>query len=348
MRVIYQTAVANINVAIGSTKELTSSLIQSTETVDYLLGGALTLRNGRIDKYQFEEGYCQASAAGSVDYFDSYYYDHDHLGNVRQVIEPYGTNKSYVIQKMEYYPFGAEFCDGGTKNFVQNHKYNGKEFDHMHGLNTYDYGARQYNPVTGRWDRMDPLCEDYYPYSPYNYCMDNPVKNIDPDGRFPLIPMIVGAVTGAGTEYTLEVTENLLDGKGWNSFTDVDGTKIGMSAAAGACGMGLGKAKSVCKVGAKVLSMASDAVFGAFDEVYDTHKNNENITVATCAKGIAKGVGFNVASSKLSKLIPDNKTQKVLDKKASDLSKVSRRPKIPNKEQSKKNCKKSQERSKRT
>lgn len=94
--------------------------------------------------------------------------------------------------------------------------------------------------------------------------------------------------------------------------------------------------------------MASDAVFGAFDEVYDAHKDNENITVATCAKGIAKGVGVNVASSKLSKLIPDNKTQKVLDKKASDLSKVSRRPKIPNKEQSKKNCKKSQERSKRT
>ena len=69
-----------------------------------------------IDKYQFEEGYCQASAAGSVDYFDSYYYDRDHLGNVRQVIEPYGNNKSYVIQRMNYYPFGAEFCDKNTKN----------------------------------------------------------------------------------------------------------------------------------------------------------------------------------------------------------------------------------------
>jgi len=107
-----------------------------------------------IDKYQFDEGYCQASAAGSVDYFDSYYYDRDHLGNVRRVIEPYGTNKSFVIQTMDYYPFGAEFCDNSIKNFVQNHKYNGKEFDHMHGLNTYDYGARQYNPVTGRWDRI--------------------------------------------------------------------------------------------------------------------------------------------------------------------------------------------------
>lgn len=53
----------------------------------------------------------------------------------------------------------------------------------MHGLNTYDYGARQYNPVTARWDRMDPLCEKYYSVSPYVYCGNNPVNKFDPDGR---------------------------------------------------------------------------------------------------------------------------------------------------------------------
>ena len=84
---------------------------------------------------------------------------------------------------MNYYPFGAEFCDNSTKSCVQNHKYNGKEFDNMHGLNTYDYGARQYNPVTGRWDRIDPLAEKYYSTSPYAYCMNNPVNAIDPDGK---------------------------------------------------------------------------------------------------------------------------------------------------------------------
>ena len=34
-------------------------------------------------------------------------------------------------------------------------KVSGKELDRMHGLNTYDYGARQYDPILGRWDRMD-------------------------------------------------------------------------------------------------------------------------------------------------------------------------------------------------
>ena len=62
-------------------------------------------------------------------------------------------------------------------------KVNGKELDKMHGLNTYDYGARQYNPVTARWDRVDPLCEKYYGVSPYAYCGNNPMNAFDPDGR---------------------------------------------------------------------------------------------------------------------------------------------------------------------
>ena len=56
----------------------------------------------------------------------------------------------------------------------------------MHGLNTYDYGARQYNPVTARWDRVDPLSEKYYDVSPYSYCKNNPVRFIDPFGKEPV------------------------------------------------------------------------------------------------------------------------------------------------------------------
>ncbi len=49
--------------------------------------------------------------------------------------------------------------------------------------NTYDYGARQYYSILGRWDRVDPLCEKYYSVSPYAYCGNNPVNAIDPDGK---------------------------------------------------------------------------------------------------------------------------------------------------------------------
>ena len=173
-------------VAVGKTKELAPSEILSADYTDYLLEGSLTLKNGRIDKYQFDEGYCQAEKYiynTSQDEFTFCYYDKDHLGNVHQVTEADGTKTGYVIQKINYYPFGAQFCDGSTDSNVQSHKYNGKEFDKMHGLNTYDYGARQYNPITARWDRIDPLAEKYYSVSPYAYCGNNPMKFVDPDGK---------------------------------------------------------------------------------------------------------------------------------------------------------------------
>ena len=105
------------------------------------------------------------------------------MGNNREVVDSNGK----VVQINNYYPFGMQYCDGTVDDFDQNHKYNGKEYDKMHGLNTYDYGARQYNPVTARWDRMDPLCEKYYGVSPYVYCLNDPIKHIDPDGKENLI-----------------------------------------------------------------------------------------------------------------------------------------------------------------
>ena len=76
-------AVPNITVAIGSTRELMPSEILHTDSTDYLLGGSLTLKNGRIDMYQFDEGYCQATQYNATqDNFTFLYYDKDHLGNV--------------------------------------------------------------------------------------------------------------------------------------------------------------------------------------------------------------------------------------------------------------------------
>uniref|UniRef100_A0AB33IXV5 RHS repeat-associated core domain-containing protein n=1 Tax=Prevotella sp. GTC17253 TaxID=3236793 RepID=A0AB33IXV5_9BACT len=61
-------------------------------------------------------------------------------------------------------------------------QYNGKELDRMHGLDWYDYGARHYDAVLGRWMCMDPLVEKTFPVSGYIYCLNNPIKFIDPNG----------------------------------------------------------------------------------------------------------------------------------------------------------------------
>ena len=72
-----------------------------------------------------------------------------------------------------------------TNASLQPFKYNEKELDMMHGLNTYDYGARQYYSALPVWDRVDPLAEKYGPTSPYVYCLNDPIKHIDPDGKAP-------------------------------------------------------------------------------------------------------------------------------------------------------------------
>ena len=106
-------------------------------------------------------------------------FNRDHQGNVREVV----SEKGEVKQVNAYYPFGTPIHALGTNESQQRYKYNGKEFDELHGLNTYDYGARQYAPLLPLWDRVDPLAEKYYGVSPYVYCANNPVIFVDPDGR---------------------------------------------------------------------------------------------------------------------------------------------------------------------
>jgi hypothetical protein len=40
--------------------------------------------------------------------------------------------------------------------------------------------------VISRWLSPDPLAEEFPSWSPYNFVENNPIKNIDPDGRFPI------------------------------------------------------------------------------------------------------------------------------------------------------------------
>lgn len=181
LRTIYRTAVPNITVPLGTTISLNSSNTLSVDSINYV--GDFIYENGQLKNYLFDGGYATISN-GLPTY---HYYAKDHLGNNRAVIN-HSTGE--IEQVTHYYPFGAVYGDAGTNDALQRYKYNGKELDRMHGLNFYDYGARQYDPLLGMFTQMDPMAEIYYGISPYAYCANNPVMLVDPDGNSPLSALI--------------------------------------------------------------------------------------------------------------------------------------------------------------
>ena len=107
-----------------------------------------------------------------------YYYLKDHLGSIRVTVDAQGVVKGYD----DYDPWGMvlEGRSSNTANVNDKYKFTGKERDVETG---YDYfGARYYDSRIGRWLSVDPMAEKYPGWTPYNYVMDGPLNNVDPDG----------------------------------------------------------------------------------------------------------------------------------------------------------------------
>ena len=132
------------------------------------------------------EGYATSATTSNGPIY--YYYRRDHLGNNREVWPAsytWGstTHAAATVQRTQYYPSGLPWAsNSGDNPWVQDNKYNGKEFVEMHGLDEYDYHARGMYPAIMRFTTIDPLAELMPTMSPYAYCFNNPVRFIDPTG----------------------------------------------------------------------------------------------------------------------------------------------------------------------
>ena len=107
----------------------------------------------------------------------------DNLGDVRLTFDA-ASGSARKIQQDDYYPFGMEI-NALTPSVKNEYLYNKKELQEE--LSEYDYGARFYDPVIGRWNVVDAYAEhpDQINLTPYNYVGDNPISRIDPDGNCP-------------------------------------------------------------------------------------------------------------------------------------------------------------------
>jgi len=188
------TTTENLLVPMGSMLPVPADKVAVTTQTDYC--GNVIYENGALSRILVDDGYITMNGTTPT----YHYYIQDHQGNNRVVFNQSGT----VEQTNHYYSFGMTFGEG-LDNSDNRYKYNDKELDRMHGLDLYDYGARHYDAAIGRWETVDPLCENHPEVSPYVFCSNNPVNRVD------LIGLDDYSVNRNGKIFLVKVTDDKTD-----------------------------------------------------------------------------------------------------------------------------------------
>ncbi|PWG77981.1 hypothetical protein DDR33_24635 [Pararcticibacter amylolyticus] len=182
---------------------------------DYI-GGIEYGNDGQIEFIQTEEG----RAVKSGENYSYEYMLKDHLGNTRAVVKQDGS----IIQLSDYYAFGMEMNHNGMTPSPDNrYKYNGKELQTELGMNQYDYGARFYDPVIGRWNVIDRFSEKYHSLSTYQYGANNPIKNIDVNGDSINVSLMQRYDTNNKTSHVSTTLTDLQSQTGLSLSVDANG-----------------------------------------------------------------------------------------------------------------------------
>ena len=116
--------------------------------------------------------------------FWKYYYTRDHLGSVREMTSTTGA----LLSRFDYGPYWRVTQVYGT--LASDFRYTGHYYHAPSGLHLALY--RAYDADIGRWLNRDPIGEEGG-INLYGYVYDNPVNNRDPDGRFIVTAILVGA-----------------------------------------------------------------------------------------------------------------------------------------------------------
>jgi RHS repeat-associated protein len=102
----------------------------------------------------------------------------DHLGSASLTTNSGGTR----VSEERYYPYGATRVVTGT--MATDYQFTGQKNDTGTGL--YYYGARYYDPVSGRFisaDTIVPSPRNPQDLNRYAYVRNNPVRHTDPTGH---------------------------------------------------------------------------------------------------------------------------------------------------------------------
>jgi RHS repeat-associated protein len=123
----------------------------------------------------------------------------DDLGSVRQVVD---AQSGEVAQELDYDPYGRVLRD--TRPGFQPFGYAAGLYDPDTGF--VRFGARDYDPETGRWTSKDPIGFAGGDTNLYGYVFADPVNGTDPSG---LAPMVSECAMGALDSVTFGLSNKI-------------------------------------------------------------------------------------------------------------------------------------------
>jgi RHS repeat-associated protein len=144
-------------------------------------GSLIYRRNGNtleLESTSFGGGRIEVSEGTSGNIYTPNYFLTDHLGSTRVIYDG-----STTIPRSDYFPFGGRHENPNMATSDNRYWFSGKEEQALFDLPYQDFGARFYGGKFPIFTTPDPKATDYYPFSPYLYCVGNPIKYVDPDGR---------------------------------------------------------------------------------------------------------------------------------------------------------------------
>ncbi len=193
----------------------------------------------------------------------TYYILRDYLGNITHIINEDGT----LRQELSYDAWGRLrnpdthqlYAVGKEPKLLLDRGYTGHEYLPWFGL--INMNARLYDPVLGRFLSPDPYVQmpDFTQnFNRYSYCLNNPLKYVDKDGKILWFIPVIAAVVGGGVNLVAN----------WNN---IEGFWDGLSTFAVGAGAG---AATVCTAGAGAgfwtvagVSAAGGAAIGANNSI---------------------------------------------------------------------------------
>lgn len=213
------------------------SVLDSTENGLKYQGSLVYHQQGNelmLESAAVEGGRIIANHTSLGNNYSPRYFLTDHLGSTRVVTDGNVSNTT----NYNYYPFGKLWANTNIQLSDNRYLFNGKEWQPIGNVALLDYEARMYDPELGIWGSSDRLAEKNSIISPYAYCLDNPLKYIDMDGRDAKISInekdqtititaniILEPERGIGTNVAKYFEKSILDtwDKGWK-YTTEDGT----------------------------------------------------------------------------------------------------------------------------